>query len=470
MSEQRPNIVLIVSDDHGYGDFGRFGRAEQITTPNLDRLAAGAVSCTNAYVTAPICSPSRAGLISGSYQQRWGARWFGDSRFPDELPSLAEQFAALGYATGYLGKVHYGPEGPGDRACPSQHGFGESFYGLAGRQQGRLNYLRHSSAAVEEYGGEASWRMAVQPMYEGDEEVEFEGFLTEEIGRRGADFIDRHSRSQSAEEPFFLMVAFNAVHNFCFQLPDAELAAAGLPAYPDWNEAEEPYNDWYERAIWPHLPNGREYYLAQLKLMDAEIGRLLDSLDGNGITDDTIVVYMTDNGGSTCNFGDNAPLRGGKYTLWEGGVRTPFLVRWPGGGLRGGREVGELVSSIDLYPSLLAAAGASPDAWSHCDGLDQLALWRDDGRAATGHEALHWDTGFQWSVREGDWKLHTVDDAAAVHALRDHEHAPIEVGLRLHDLGADPGEETDLAEKHPEIVQRLTQRHLAWRAEVGISA
>lgn len=462
MTQRPPNVLLVVSDDHGYGDLGRSSADVRVRTPHLDRLAADGVSCTDAYVTAPICSPSRAALISGAYQQRWGTLWFGSSAFPEHLPSLAERFAALGYATGYFGKVHYGPERPGERACPPNHGFAESFYGLAGMQQGRLNYLRHSRAAVQEYGGEASWRMAVQPLWDGHTEVEYEGFLTAELGRRAGDFVDRHAGS-----PLFCMVAFNAVHNFCWQLPPSVLAARGLPAHADWDQAAEPYPGWYQRSIQPNLPHGREYYLAQLELMDREIGYLLDLLDRRGLADDTVVVYLTDNGGSTCNFGDNTPLSGGKYTLSEGGIRVPFLVRWPAGGIGGGRRHGGLVSSLDLYPSLLAAAGAEPSDWAHSDGVDQLAAWRGE-TIACGHEVLNWDAGFQWAIRHGDWKLHHVDDAPQVDHLRDQEHAPIRPGTWLTDLSTDPAERHDLAAARPDLVRTLTDRHRAWHDLVGL--
>jgi arylsulfatase A-like enzyme len=150
--QDRPNVILIVSDDHGYADRAALGIHPELNTPALDRIAAEGVSCDSAYVTAPICSPSRAAIISGRYQQRWGARWFDTSAFPPDGASLAEQFAELGYATGYFGKVHYGPEKPGDRACPDQHGFAESLYGLAGLSMGRLHYQHHSRAAAEQYG------------------------------------------------------------------------------------------------------------------------------------------------------------------------------------------------------------------------------------------------------------------------------------------------------------------------------
>lgn len=461
---RRPNVVWIVSDDHGYADRSRLGIHPDVKTPALDRLADEGVSCTEAYVSAPICSPSRAGIVSGTHQRRWGVTWFDDAAFPpDDLPTVAERFRDNGYATGYLGKVHYGPERPGDRACPENHGFDESFYGLAGMQQGRLNYLRHSEAAVAEYGTEASWRMAVQPMFDDGESAELEGFLTGELGDRACDFVARHT-----DGPFFLQLAFNAVHNFCWQLPADELAKRGLPPHDDWNPGVSDYLDWYDGAISPALEHGRAYYLAQLELMDAEIGRLLDTLDAHGLAEDTLVVYTTDNGGSTCNYGDNTPLSGTKYTLWEGGVRVPLIARWPGGGLPAGVERDGLVSTLDLMPTSLAAAEVDSAQWIHCDGVDQLTHWRGDEPSR--HEALHWDCGFQWAVRDGRHKLRFADgDSPTAKAIEQVEHARPGDGLALYDLREDPGETNDLAAELPEVVARLEKSWREWHASAAKS-
>lgn len=458
----RPNIVLIVSDDHGYADRGALGYHSNVSTPALDRLAAQAVTCEEAYVTAPICSPSRAAIMSGRYQERWGAFWFESSSFAPQGPSLAERLRDQGYVTGYLGKVHYGQEEPGDRACPPGHGFDESFYGLAGGHQGRLHYLHHDRSTRERYGEVAARLMGVGPLWENGEAVEWEGFLTWELGRRARDFVARH-RSQ----PFFLMLCFNAVHNFCWQLPAEELRLRGLPAHDDWSPARGAYGDWADDAIAPNLEHGREYYLAQLELMDAEIGKLMDELQRQGATDDTIVVYTTDNGGSTCNFGDNTPLRGTKYTLWEGGIRVPLLVRWPGGGLPSGVSRSGMVSTLDLTPTLLAAAGAPPSAWSGSDGVDQLPLLR--AGAPSLRRTLHWHTGWSWAVRSGDWKLSYVDPGSIkAGAVRRAQHADVGRGLFLADLVEDRSESCDLTRSWPEVVRHLTREHDDWCADIGV--
>lgn len=454
----KPNIVVIVSDDHGYADRSILGVQDDVSTPSLDRLAQEGTSYANAYVTAPICSPSRAGLAAGSYQQRWGAKWFDNSEVcPEDVPTIAELLKAEGYTTGYFGKVHYGTEHHGDRGTPPQHGYDESFYGLAGESMGRLNYMHHSEEAVAEYGEEPAFRMAVQPLWNGEEPQELEGFLTDAIGERTRQFVSDH-----ADKPFLATVAFNAVHNFCWQLPAEELEKRGLPAYEDWNPGAGEYIDWYDGAISPNLENGRAYYLAQLELMDQQIGLILDQLDDLGLSENTIVVYLTDNGGSTCNYGVNLPLRGTKYTLWEGGVRVPFLMRWPGR-VPAGHTSQELTSSMDILPTAMAAAGADPSSYSHVDGL---ALIDDDGLAA-GHGVLHWDCGWQWSLRRGDIKLSWVEPGSPIaKAILDVEHADPGSGFVLTDLAADPSESVNLAESRPELVAELAALHRDWAASL----
>lgn len=456
----RPNIVLIVSDDHGHADRSALGIHPDVRTPALDRLAAEGVTCSDAYVSAPICSPSRSGMISGRHQQRWGGLWFSTSQFPpDHEPTIAETLQRQGYRTGYFGKVHYGREDVGDRACPPHHGFETTLYGLAGQSEGRLHYMHRSAELVEQSDPEVARRTAVLPLHQGDEPYEFEGFLTDELGQAAREFI----ADEEDERPFFCMLAFNAVHNFCWQLPPEELERRGLPAHADWQGPDvEDYGEWYDDVIVPNLPHGREYYLAQLELMDAQIGAVLDQLDQDGQAGNTIVVYLTDNGGSTCNWGDNTPYRGTKYTLWEGGIRVPMIWRWPGHVSPGG-QTDVPVSSLDLHATFAAASGAAvPDG---LDGVDLAAVF--DG--AELDRTLHWECGFQWAIRDGDWKLYAVDPESETAAqLRHKEHAPVGSGVHLARLDQDPGEQTNLAQDHPEQVTRLSQLHQQWRVAVGL--
>jgi arylsulfatase B len=480
--DQRPNILLIVSDDHGYGDLGLRGSDPEVSTPHLDALAASGRLYDNAYVTAPICSPSRAGLIAGQYQERWGAHWFTDSAMPPQaVPSLAELLGERGYRTGYFGKIHYGQDKPGDRACPPRHGFDTSFYGVAALSMGRLHYLHHSRAHEEAYG-EAAKRHGVSPMWEGEGEetweVDCERHLTEEFVQRAIDFVGDGSGVASAadgatgaDDPFFAMVAFNAVHNFTWQLPQHELDARGLPSHPDFDAETNDYLDWYDGAVEPNLENGRAYYLAQLEIMDREIGRLMAHLEETGQRENTLVVYMTDNGGSHCNYGRNTPLEGSKYTLYEGGVRTPLIISWPGA-TEPGSVSKALVSSLDLMPTFIGASGVPLGADDVCDGIDLRDSLREP--EAPVHDVLHFDTGFQWAVRTRDWKLRFVDPESQARAsILQVEHTDIGSGMQLSPATDDLAgldETQDVSAEHPEALAHLQQLHAAWREEMEASA
>lgn len=425
MTANRPNILLIISDDHGYGDFSADPTPEGLHTPNLERLRAAGVTFTRGYVSAPVCSPSRAGLIAGRHQARWGARWFDTAHFPpDELEVGPETLRRAGYRTGYFGKVHYGPDTPGARSCPQRHGFDESLYGLAAQSMGRLHYLDHSAAASAD--PEVARVHGTHPLYDGGAEVESSTHLSELFADRAIDFIER---SETSGDPYFCMVAFNAVHNFTWQLPQEELDRHSLPGRPDFDPSVEEYVDWYDGVISPNLPDGRAYYLAQLELMDRHIGRMLDAVEAAGSSENTVIVYLTDNGGSTCNYGDNGPLDGTKYTLYEGGVRVPFIVRWPGLGTPGTRSEA-LVSSLDLIPTFVAAAQDHLEDVPGYDGQDLRDVLRGDSH---GHEALYFDTGFQQAVvRPGvKWRRLTEDSAPMREAILRVEHTDIGAGESL---------------------------------------
>ncbi|ATG50419.1 arylsulfatase [Brachybacterium vulturis] len=467
---ERPHILLIISDDHGYADLSSRGSADA-RTPHLDRLAASGMSFDSAYVTAPICSPSRAGLIAGAHQQRWGGHWFSDASFPPEQqPVLPELLGEGGYRTGYFGKVHYGFEQPGDRACPERHGFDSSFYGMTSTSAGRLHYLHHSRASRERLGDEFHAVHGVNPMFENGRETDCERHLTSEFAQRAIDFMgpapEAAADGAPAEDPFFCMVAFNAVHNFAWQLPEDELAVRALPSHDDFDPDTDKYIDWYDGAISPHLENGRGYYLAQLEIMDREIGRMLDHLEATGRREHTLVVYLTDNGGSACNYGINAPLHGTKYSLFEGGVRVPLMVSWPGR-IQPGSRSDVLISSMDLLPTFLAAAGLRPPRPEQIDGRPLQDCWEGDG---TGHELLHFDTGFQWAVRDREWKLRWVDEEDTTYRdrLLRNEHTDIGAGLTLVPIGTDLDEspQADVADQHPEVVAALLEAHRDWSARM----
>lgn len=461
----QPNILLIVSDDHGYGDLSYRVINDDVRTPNLDRLASTGMVFEQAYVSAPICSPSRAGLITGAYQQRWGAQWFDTSRFaPAPFETIPQVLKKAGYRTGYFGKVHYGNDDDyGSRGCPDQHGFDEAFYGLAGLSMGRLHYLKHGEEYQDEYG-DAAAAMGVQPMVENGEKVGCEKHLTVEFADRAMRFMEGGTTSA---DPFFCMVAFNAVHNFTWQLPEFELDERGLPQHSDFDADSSEYLDWYDGVVSPNLDNGREYYLAQLEIMDREIGRMLELLEATGQRDNTLIVYLTDNGGSTCNYGNNAPLRGTKYSLYEGGIRVPFIMSWPRV-IAPGRTSDALVSSLDLLPTFAAAAGAPLSEQSPVDGIDLGTVL--SGEDAQAHDSLFFDTGFQWAVRTKDWKLRWADEQSPVREhLIDVEHTDIGSGLMLTPIGVSVDETVgaNISEDHPQVVEKLMGLRRQWLERIS---
>lgn len=454
--DRQPNVLLIVADDQGYADLSCAGLADDVATPSLDRLAARGVRYTSAYAASPICNLSRMALMTGVYPLRFGSRWYGGKGLHDEShPTLGELFSAAGYATGYVGKFHYGSNHkPSNRSFPTRHGF-EEFFGCSG---GRKHYLIHSAAAESAF--QASRReherkgqsLRKGPFWEGEELRDAEGFSTEIFGERARDFLRAHK-----EEPFLLVLAFNAVHNFTHQLPPEYLAEHGLEGYRDWDPAREDYYDWYREGRAPNNPEGRAHFLGQLHYLDREVGRVLDELEALELAEDTLVCYIGDNGGSTPIYADNGPLRGSKYTLYEGGLRVPLVLSWPGQ-WQGGVVCGDVVSGMDLLPTLAVAAGiALPEV---LDGQDLGPALR--GEAAVGHQLLCWDTGHERALLADGMKLHEA--MSRDHA--DREMVELEVGVFLHDLAADLGEQSNLAQERPELLATLQAEHSAWRARM----
>ncbi|MFM1581816.1 sulfatase-like hydrolase/transferase [Helcococcus bovis] len=426
----KPNILLIISDDHGYGDVSFRGVNEDVNTPNLDRLRESGMLLEQGYVSAPVCSPSRAGLMFGAYQQRWGAKYFGSAKFaPDKFMTIPEILKQAGYNTGYFGKVHYGPDKPGDRSNPDKHGFDESFYGLAALGFGRLDYLQHEFNAKEKYGEQAVVHNKFT-LYENGNPVECHNFLTYEFADRTMKFIEDQKNS---ENPYFCMLTFNAVHNFTWQLPKEELEKRGLPIYEDFNPDEVEYVDWYDGVIMPNLPNGRKYYLAQLELMDEKIGEVLDKIEELGQSENTLIIYMTDNGGSPCNYGNNSPLTGTKYTLFEGGIRVPFIASWKNV-IKPNSISLNLSSSLDLLSTFAYLADAKIPECNYNDGVNLIpTLLGEKG----GHDLLYFDTGFQYAVRDNEWKFignDTEESKKAREELLKIEHADIGSDNRLYNI------------------------------------
>jgi arylsulfatase A-like enzyme len=404
----KPNIVLIVADDLGYGDIGCHG-GRQIPTPHIDSLAAHGVRCTSGYVTCPVCSPTRAGLLTGRYQQRFGHEFnpgppaaapanFG---LPLSEKTLADRLKALGYATGMVGKWHLGfkPE-----YHPLSRGFDE-FFGFLG---GAHSYVNARADGTN-------------PILRGRETIDEKEYLTDAFTREATAFINRRK-----DAPFFLYLTFNAVHA-PMQAPEKYLARFGGIR----NER-------------------RRTYAAMLSAMDDGIGQVLDTLRREGLEENTLVFFISDNGGPPqANASRNTPLSGAKGTVMEGGIRVPFLVQWPTK-LPQGKVFDAPVVSLDILPTAIAAAGGQIDAGAKLDGVNLLPYLTGENQSPP-HDALYWRFGEARAIRSGNWKL-----------VR-----PVSTSPQLFDLAADVGETKNLAAEKPDVLRDLESRLGKWDAELA---
>ncbi|RCW37597.1 sulfatase [Marinilabilia salmonicolor] len=466
----QPNVLLIVSDDQGYADFGAFGGRSDVKTPNLDNLANSGVRFSNAYVTMSICSPSRMSILTGRQQQRWGVYNYGAS-LPDSEITLAEQLKEQGYSTGMVGKSHYGSyAGPEAPEFPTNHGF-DYFYGKEG---GTMDYLRHKAADREDFTTKMANHLGIGPFWENEQLKDTTGYSTDIILDKSLEFINRHQR-----DPFFLMVSFNAVHLFTHQIPEEDLKKMGVEKVPDWDPETgtwAEYLEWYVNTVKPNTPEGRKRYLYHLHRMDDAIGALLGNLEEKGLRENTIVVFISDNGGSPRTYAINDPLRGNKYILDEGGIRVPMVVSWPEK-IKGGRVFDKMVSGMDIFPTLHDALGMEMPRDREIDGVSLLPAIQGEVAEAP-HEWLFW-TGFHptgepktyddpdgalarhdrtyngdlngWAVRYGNWKLRFYGTSGT---------------YGLYDLSADIGESNNLAKRHPELVERMMSRYYQWHENI----
>jgi len=403
---KRPNVVVIVADDLGYGELSVQGSTD-ILTPNIDSIARNGVRFTDGYVTCPVCSPTRAGLLTGRYQQRFGHEFnpggmgTESKRFglPLSETTLAQRLKDLGYATGMFGKWHLGTR---DGYYPTDRGFDE-FFGFLGGAHSYVNAMAE----------------AKNPILRGKTVVDELDYTTDTFAREACEFIDRHR-----EHPFFVYVPFNAVHSPMDTIEKYVAPFAGM------------------------RDEKRRKFAGMLTALDAGVGSILGKLNETGLTDDTLVIFISDNGGPTPQItSKNDPLRGYKGQMLEGGIRVPFMMQWPGR-IPAGLTYSEPVISLDIVPTVMAAAREELDASSGCEGVD-LVPYVKGKRADAPHEALFWRQGKNFAVRKGDFKL--VQQAGAP--------------LALYNLADDIHEDRDLAALLPDKVRELQADWDAWNAD-----
>jgi arylsulfatase A-like enzyme len=457
----QPNIIVIVTDDQGYADLSAYAHsAPDVRTPNMDRLAARGVLFTEAYATAPVCSPSRAGWNTGRHQVRWDPKSGFNCGLPDGVPTLAELLKENGYATARIGKSDYSNDSvhrQDVREYPLNHGYDE-FLGFCAHG---WDYFLLSQDIEDRTPDSKSHSASVGPLMHNRGRKEFkEGYLTEIFTDAAIDFVDRHQ-----EAPFYLTLAYNSVHHLIHQVPKRYLDKHGVKEIPTYDpETDGPYGEWFQQYIVPgkiSVEEMRKYYLANLNCLDDNIGRFMDALDRMKLTDNTLVIFFSDNGGAPTTGAWNRPLAGAKFALWEGGIRVPFILSRPSDPHAGETWNGP-VSALDVFPTCLAAAGIEiPDG---LDGQPFPTTLEDAGQRRN----LFWRNGGRsYAVRSGDWKL--LHGAGKINrkSCEGIVNRPQFFGKTcLFNLKEDPGETRNLFESHPEIVERLQKLYQDWSAEV----
>ncbi|MEN3942826.1 sulfatase-like hydrolase/transferase [Prosthecobacter sp. SYSU 5D2] len=417
-----PNVIFIMADDQGSEDLGCYG-AKDLVTPNTDALAARGVRFTQFYSAAPVCSPSRAGALTGRWPARAGvpgncsSQKGGKGALPPEEVTMAEMFKAAGYATAHVGKWHLGytPE-----TKPMAQGFDHSFGHMGGCIDNFSHFFYWSGPNIHDL-----WRNGEEVYHDGE-------FFPDLMVREASQFMD-----ENREKPFFIYYALNTPH------------------YPYQGDAK-----WLEH--FRHLPYPRNLYAAFVAAQDQRLGELFAKVDQLGLRDNTVIIFQSDNGHSTeerAHFGGGSPgkYRGAKFSLFEGGIRLPAIISWPKS-LPQNEVRDQIAHSCDWLPTLAELTGIQPPD-ARLDGRSLAGVIRD-AKAPSPHEnhALHWLVGGaknpDWAVREGDWKLigNTRDTSS-------NDGQGMRVENMLVNLKDDPSEKTNLADKHPDIAARLRELH-----------
>ncbi|TLD72706.1 sulfatase [Phragmitibacter flavus] len=445
VESKRPNIVFIVADDLGYGELGCYG-GKEIPTPNLDQLAADGLRFTNGYVTAPFCAASRAGLLTGRFQTRFGFEFnpIGAKNvepgigLPVSEKTVADRLRDVGYVTGLVGKWHLGGTAP---FHPQRRGFDEFFgylheghFYVPPPWKGVTTWLRRKTLPG---GGKGRWTSpdgrvvwsthlgineheydTDNPLLRGSQPVEERANLTDAFTREACDFIERH-RTQ----PFFLYLAHSAVHS-----------------------PMQGADDYMKKFA--HIEDiQRRIFAAMLAHLDDSVGAVIAKLRETGVEENTLVVFLSDNGGPTKELtSSNAPLRGGKGQLWEGGIRVPMIISWKSAG-RVGRVIEDPMISMDATVTALEVAGAGSDELKKLDAISLMPLLTEQMNEVP-DRPLFWRMGKRNAMRSGDWKL-----------IRDGGE------WELYDLARDIGELNNLAAREPDRVRQMSRLWEEWSAE-----
>ncbi|MCP3893284.1 sulfatase family protein [Bacteroides neonati] len=442
-NKELPNIILIVADDLGYADMSFLPQSpREVHTPQIDRLARNGLYFQNAYATASVSSPARAGLITGRYQQRWGNYWFGHGGLPDREVTIPEYLSQLGYFNVKIGKTHM--NGVGDADHPLRHGFHE-FFGFLDHTH---SYIHLSHKDIERIGGEKNAKLAhYGPITHNYSTIDYDdenAYTTDLFTDKAVQYI-RHTKTQ----PLFMFLSYNAVHHPTYENIDKYNRPYGIKNQEPWNPQTESYNEYHNKKglRGEADPSRRLRYLACLDALDKGIGKVLDAANKKR---NILIIFMSDNGGTYNTDACNTPLSGHKFQLKEGGIRIPLIISWKGQ-IQAGVNTEDIVSALDIMPTVLEVSGFNQQLVREIDGQSLLPTIKKE--KSNTNRTLIWDTNWGWAVRKGDWKL------VVVKKNRQAEPA----GTALYNLKEDIREEVDLKEKEVEKVKELTEIYSKWK-------
>lgn len=411
---KKPNIIVILSDDAGYNDFEAYG-GKQIPTPNINSIGAQGVKFTNAYVTASVCGPSRAGLLTGRYQQRFGYEFNpigkptqgytnSDIGMDTQERTIGNEMQANGYKTILIGKWHQGYE---EKYYPLNRGF-DQFYGFKG---GTRPYFPTTNA------NDGQILMANKTSVPENEIT----YLTDMFTNKATSFI-----SENKDKPFFMYLSYNAVHMPMQGKKEMIDHFASIPT------------------------SGRRVYAALMTSLDEGVGKVLAALKTNKIDDNTLVIFLNDNGGPLANSSDNGVLRGLKGSVWEGGIRVAFMMKWSGH-ITENSIYKNPVSYLDILPTSIAAANGKQAGNKKLDGVNLLP-YLNKNHSSLPHKVLFWRQGALSAVRAGKWKL-----------VREKSNS-----VSLFDLDNDLSETTNMVNDHPDIVKGLLVKLDIWEKGLAV--
>ncbi|MBD1388355.1 sulfatase-like hydrolase/transferase [Neiella sp. HB171785] len=423
-ADDRPNILFILTDDQGYADVG-FNGSTDLKTPSIDELAENGTVFTSAYVVHPFCGPSRAGLMTGRYPHKFGSQFnlpatkdSGGLGLPTDESYISEVLQDAGYFTGIVGKWHLGEM---HEHHPNQRGFDEFFGFLnGGHSYFPADYQKKYQAAKDRGLDSAIWQYLAPMQYNGEEVKETE-YVTDALSREASRFIEKASHK---DEPFFLYLAYNAPHT------PLEAKEEDMALFPDIKDKK------------------RKTYAGMVWALDRGINNVVKTLKDTGQYDNTLIVFMSDNGGRPDQGANNYPLKEGKNSVQEGGYRTPMFMHWPAK-MKAGKTYKHPVSSLDMFPTLAQLAGATIPADKDLDGVDILPAVQQDVSARPGdllYVMVHWADHTNVAARRDNLKVIRT------------ENGP----WRLYDVQADPAENNDLSAQYPDTVREMVSKMSVW--------